>query len=163
MPRQSILTEQERAVLLTPPETRDELIRHYSFSEKDLTVIRQRRGDGNRIGFATLLCYMRYPGVSLGQDEHPHSALLEFVAAQLGISTEKWHDYGLRLQTRREHLLELQAVFGFMLFGTEHYHLSVGFLEDLAWQTDKGIVLAEALIQHLRSQSILLPANRPSI
>ena len=66
--------------------------------------------------------------------------------------------YGQRDQTRREHLAELQSLFGFQAFGVRHYRAAVQGLDDLARQTDKGVVLATALIQSLRSQSILLPS-----
>ena len=39
-----------------------------------------------------------------------------------------------------------------------HYRPAVDGLDDLAWQTDKGIVLAGALVGNLRRQSILLPS-----
>ena len=63
MPRRSILSAQERDGLLTLPDTQEELIRHYTLSESDLSLIRQHRGRANRLGFAVQLCYMRYPGV----------------------------------------------------------------------------------------------------
>ncbi|EFH4491856.1 DUF4158 domain-containing protein, partial [Escherichia coli] len=44
--------------LLALPDTKDELIRHYTFSESDLSIIRQRRGPANRLGFAVQLCYL---------------------------------------------------------------------------------------------------------
>ena len=71
---------------------------------------------------------------------------------------ECWGEYGRRDQTRREHLAELQSAFGFQAFGVKHYRSAVQGLDDLARQTDKGVVLATALIQSLRSQSILLPS-----
>ena len=40
------------------------------------------------------------------------------------------------------------------------YQRAVKSLEELAWQTNKGVVLANALIQSLRSRSILLPSMR---
>jgi hypothetical protein len=43
MPRRSILSAAERESLLALPDTQDELIRHYTFSEPDLSLIRQRR------------------------------------------------------------------------------------------------------------------------
>lgn len=46
MPRRSILSAAERESLLALPDTKDELIRHYTFSESDLSIIRQRRGTG---------------------------------------------------------------------------------------------------------------------
>ena len=36
MPRRSILSAAERESLLALPDTKDELIRHYTFSETDL-------------------------------------------------------------------------------------------------------------------------------
>ena len=44
MPRRSILSAAERESLLALPDTKDDLIRHYTFSESDLSIIRQRRG-----------------------------------------------------------------------------------------------------------------------
>lgn len=38
MPRRSILSAAERESLLALPDTKDELIRHYTFSESDGTV-----------------------------------------------------------------------------------------------------------------------------
>ncbi|ROD29242.1 DUF4158 domain-containing protein [Escherichia coli] len=71
MPRRSILSATERESLLALPDAKDELIRHYTFNETDLSVIRQRRGAANRLGFAVQLCYLRFPGTFLGVDEPP--------------------------------------------------------------------------------------------
>jgi len=158
MPRRPILSAAEREGLLAPPDDQSELIRHYTFSESDLSVIRRHRGAANRLGFAVQLCYMRHPGVVLGPRERPFAPLLRLVAAQLKTSPEGWAEYGQRDQTRREHLVELQTVFGFRPFAMNDRRPAVHGLDDLAWQTDKGIVLAAALIGGLRRQSILLPA-----
>jgi hypothetical protein len=42
--------------------------------------------------------------------------LLETIAAQLKVPVESWSEYGLRAETRREHALELQALFGSKAF-----------------------------------------------
>ena len=63
MPRRSILSASERENLLALPDSRDDLIRRYTFSESDLSIVRQRRGAANRLGFAVQLCYLRYPGI----------------------------------------------------------------------------------------------------
>ena len=76
MPRRSILSATERESLLTLPDAKDELIRHYTFNETDLSVIRQRRGAANRLGFAVQLCYLRFPGIFLGVDDPPFLPLL---------------------------------------------------------------------------------------
>jgi hypothetical protein len=49
MPRRSILSAAERESLLALPDNRDDLIRRYTLSESDLSVIRQRRGPANRL------------------------------------------------------------------------------------------------------------------
>jgi TnpA family transposase len=157
MPRRSILSVAERESLLAMPETPGELIRLFTFSDADLAVIRQRRGAANRLGFAVHLCYMRYPGVILPVDAEPHEALLDLVSAQVNTAVHRWSEYGQRAETRREHLLELQSVFGFRLFTTPQHQHSVEALAELADQTDKGIVLASALVEQLRANRILLP------
>jgi len=47
------------------PDNYADLIRYYTLSESDLSIIRQRRGATNRLGFA-VLCYLRFPGTFLG-------------------------------------------------------------------------------------------------
>ncbi len=159
MPRRSILSATERDSLLALPDAKDELIRQYTFNETDLSIIRQRRGPANRLGFAIQRCYLRFPGVILGVDELPFPPLLRMVAAQLKVPVESWDEYGQREQTRREHLVELQAVFGFKPFTMSHYRQAVHTLTELALQTDKGIVLASTLVENLRRQTITR-ANR---
>lgn len=82
----------------------------------DISVIKQRRGDANRIGFAIQLCYMRYPGIILGPNEYPDSDLLNFTSQQLSIAPTSWNEYSFREKTRREHILELQQLFGYTSF-----------------------------------------------
>jgi hypothetical protein len=158
MPRRSILSAVERESLFALPESKDELIRLYSLNANDLSIIRQRRGIENRLGFAVHLCYMRFPGRILGASEKPPTLLLHFVAEQIKASVENWGKYGQRAETRREHLLDLQAIFGFQAFTTKHYRSSVDSLDELAWQTDKGILLANAFVGKLRQKNVLLPS-----
>ncbi len=82
MPRRRLLTPTERASLLTFPTTDDALIRHDPFTEPDLSVIRQRRGNPNRLGFAVQLCYLRSPGFALPPDAEPPAPLLATVGQQ---------------------------------------------------------------------------------
>src|ERR1035441_9432903 len=49
------------------PETG--MVRHYTLSSEDLALIDRRRGDANRLGFALMLCYLRFPGRILGPPE----------------------------------------------------------------------------------------------
>src|SRR5262245_58257931 len=158
MPRRRLLTPAERAGLLAFPTTDDELLRHYTFSEPDLSVIGQRRGDHNRLGFAVQLCYLRYPGGALPPDAEPPASLLSIVGRQLRIAPEVWPQYAQRPETRREHLAELQAWLKLTPFSVADYRCLVHQLAELAQQTDRGIALAEVLVERLRQQRIILPA-----
>lgn len=157
MPRRSILSAVERESLLALPDTKDDLIRYYTFSDTDLSIIRQHRGTTNRLSFAVQLCYMRFPGILLGVDQPPFPLLLRHVADQLRVPAESWNNYGQREQTRREHLVELQTWLGMTMFSATDYRRLVHQLTELAQQTDRGIVLAEALVEQLRQQHIILP------
>jgi TnpA family transposase len=158
MPRRSILSAAEREGLLAFPDTEEELIRHYTFSEPDMSTIRQRRGNHNRLGFAVQLCYLRYPGFGLPTDAEPPMPLLSIVGRQLHIDPNIWQQYAQRSETRREHLAELQSWLGLTPFSISDYRRVVHHLTDVAQQTDRGIILAETLVEMLRQQCIILPA-----
>ncbi len=48
--------------------------------------------------------------------------------------------------------------FGFQMFSLPYYRAAVPWLAEVAPQTDKGVVLVQVLMGHLRRQGILLPA-----
>ena len=55
MPRRSVLTVTQLETLLAFPATELEMARYYTFDDRDLAIIRQRRGAQNRLGFAIQL------------------------------------------------------------------------------------------------------------
>lgn len=157
MPRRSILSASERDHLLALPDAQDDLIRRYTFSEPDLALIRQRRGDANRLGFAVQLCLLRYPGQVLSVDVAVPFPLLQWIGRQLRIDPVCWPQYAAREETRREHLLELRAYLGLTPFGLTHFRQTVYALTELALQTDKGVVLVGHALDTLRQQHIIMP------
>ena len=157
MSRRSILSAADRISLLALPDTEDELIRHYTFSEADLSLIRQRRGDANRLGVAVQLCLLRFPGQGLLPDATVPPLLLQWIGWQLRIDPACWPQYAEREETRREHLLELRAYLSMEPFRLAHYRQAVHATTELAMQTDKGIVLATSVFDMLRHRYIILP------
>ena len=135
-----------------------ELIRYYTLSETDLSIIRQHRGAANRFGFAVQLSCMRYPEIAISSDQPLSEIFLEYLADQLDVSPEIWSEYGRRPETRREYLLELQSLFGFELFSMKRYDEMIDELHRVAEQTDKGIIIASTLVENLRLKNILMPA-----
>ena len=82
MPRRELLTAAQREALRAFPDEEENLLRYYVLSVRDLAAVRQHRGDHNRLGFAVQLCYLRYPGRVLAENETAPAALLGMVAAQ---------------------------------------------------------------------------------
>ena len=156
MPRRSILTPGERVSLLALPDTEDEFILHYTFNEPDLSLIRQRRGDANRLGVAVQLCLLRFPGQGLLPDATVPVSLLQWIGGQLRIDPACWPQYAEREETRREHLLELRTYLDMESFGLAHYRQGVYAMTELALQTDKGVVLTSCILDSLRHHRIIL-------
>lgn len=82
MPRRPILSAAERKGLLALPDTEHALIQHYTLNEQDLALVRQRRGDANRLGFAVQRYLMRFPGIALGPDMTVPAPLIQWIARQ---------------------------------------------------------------------------------
>ncbi len=82
-----LLSPQARAALFDPPMEVRAIVRHYTFSIEDVSLIRQRRRNANRLGFAVHLAYLRFPGRVLGPNEIPPAHLLAFAAEWLDRKT----------------------------------------------------------------------------
>lgn len=150
MPRRSILSAIEGTSLLALPESRDDLIRYYTFNESDLSLIRQHQGDTNRLGFAVQLCLLRYPGYALASDMMVAEPVIQWVARQIQAEASSWPKYGERDETRREHFQELRTYLGLSPFGQSGFRFLVHGLTDPAMQTDKGLLLVEHAVEVLR-------------
>lgn len=157
MPRRELLTPAQRFQLFAFPDDESELIRMATLSKEDLAFVRQHRGDHNRLGVAVLMIYLRYPGRVLGPGEKPHAPILGIVATQLRVAPAVWDVYASRDETRREHLQELLARSGLAQFDRHRYRELAAFLLPIAMQTAQGIVLAQAAVDELRRQRVLLP------
>ena len=62
MPRQEILSPAQHTQLLMLPADTRQIADRYTFTQADLDLIAQCRGDQNCMGFAIQLCFLRYPG-----------------------------------------------------------------------------------------------------
>ncbi|MBV8220467.1 MAG: Tn3 family transposase, partial [Solirubrobacterales bacterium] len=135
-----------------------EIADRYTFSPADLDLIIKRRGEPNRLGFAIQLGFLRHPGRAWTPEESVPAPMLRFIAGQVGIAPDRMAEYAARDETRREHLAELLAEFGWRTFGlVEHREMSAWLLT-LARGTDRGHALVKALLEELRQRRILAPA-----
>lgn len=135
-----------------------DIVRYYTFNTDDLKVINSRRRVHNRLGMAVQLCYLRFPGRVWELGEKVPNSILSYVASQLSVKPKFFKKYAVRDTTRREHLAELQKVLGYDSMSISHYKRLSKWLMKLAFNTDKGIALVEALIEEMRRTKIIIPA-----
>jgi hypothetical protein len=106
MPRQELLSPAQCARLLALPTDPRQIAERYTFTPADLDLIAKCRGGPNRLGFAVQLGLLRYPGRAWTPPESVPLPLLQFIAAQVGVSPGRLTEYGTRDETRREHLAQ---------------------------------------------------------
>jgi Domain of unknown function (DUF4158) len=158
MKKHEILSPQARAALFDPPNDPPAIIRHYTLSPDDLALIRRRRRDANRLGFAVHLAYQRFPGRALRIDEIPPGDVLSFIAGQLSIEPGIFNEYARREETRWEHLGEIQSHLRVRPFSRGNYRSVAKIATTEVIGTDRGDVIVAAMIDALRTRGILLPA-----
>lgn len=160
MTTRSLLSTTQRLQFISIPSdiSPRDIARYYTFNSEDLKIINSRRRVHNRLGFAVQLCYLRFPGRVWEIGEEVPKAVLYYIALQLEVKPKVIKAYALRDTTRREHLAEIQKLFGFSSFRISHYKQLSKWLLPLALGTDKGIALVEALVSEMRRCKIIIPA-----
>jgi len=158
MKKHEILSPQSRAALFDPPTEPAAIVRHYTFSDEDLALIRRRRREANRLGFAVHLAYLRFPGRALGAEEIPPPDMLAFIASQIECEPTAFAAYAHRNETRWEHLGELQTYLDVRPFRREDSRAVTHVAIEQATGSDRGDAIVSAMIEHLRERRILLPA-----
>lgn len=150
MPRRRTLTDAQIEALLALPTAEPDLIRYYTLSPADLTVIARRRRPHNRLGFAIQLCALRFPGRLLRPGEVVPHEVLVFVADQLDLHPDALTDYAVRSQTRYDQLETLYSVYGFRTFTQPDQREMAKWLLPVALATTSGVTLADLLLEELR-------------
>lgn len=157
MTRKTLLSPAQRARFFVLPSEGHDLIRHYTLSPDDMALINRRRRPQNRLGFAVQLCLMRYPGRALGPAEVPPASIVAYIAEQLGLDHNLMTDYARREKTRREHMTELQGVFGYRTVTVADYRMLAASLMPTAMQTDNVELLVPELVEMFPQRRILIP------
>lgn len=157
MPRRKVLSEEDLIALLALPTSEADLTRQWTLGDDDIALIKQRRGDENRLGFAIQLCAYRYPGRLLRPGEVINHDTIAFVGDQLGIEVEALAAYAARPQTRRDQLGDLREAYGFQTFTPEVRREITAWLLPVALATADGLRVATIFLDELRRRRVLLP------
>jgi len=158
MPRRTILTDRQRAMLLNLPIDQPTLLRYYTLADDDIEHIRRRRRPENQLGFALQLSALRYPGRLLQPGETIPKEVLAYIGAQLGLTGDALLNYGVRRQTRYQHSVQLQALYDFCPFEGAARTEIFDWLTDSAEHTISNEDLARQFVEECRQRQIILPA-----
>jgi TnpA family transposase len=158
MARRGLLNDADRNRLFGVPDDDASLIRFYSVSDDDRDFILSKRGARNQLGMAVQLSLLRYPGFGLRLEDEVPTALIQFLAQQIGAPWPVFQDYARRGTTRREHFGEAAEHLGLRTCTAADRRDLLAYATNEAMSTDKGSTIIIALLQHLRDHRIIVPA-----
>jgi hypothetical protein len=102
MARRRLLSDEQLAPFWAWASNERAIVRQYTLSRADLDLIAKKRTASNQLGFAVLMCGMRFPGRVLDVTETPPAAVLAFIADQVGVPPAQFVTYRQRPTNRRK-------------------------------------------------------------
>jgi TnpA family transposase len=157
-PPPPLLTQAQREQFTRFPLLDERIFsRYYLLSEDDLLLIRERRRDFNKLGYAVQLTVLRHLGRSLRPGEAPPGEVLASLAEQLRVDPACYEQYAAREPTRYEHFTDLCQRFGYVELSRRLNHEMRDWLVPLAVVTDQPFPLMSALMDELRRRKVLMP------
>jgi len=161
MPVRFLTLEQQQRYGRYPEEpTALQLDRYFHLDDADRQLVRARRGDHNRLGFAVQLSTVRFLGTFLANPLEVPSNVIDYLAQQLQVvDTRDLSAYLERAATRWEHADMIRRHYGYQDFSTQPEHWRfVRWLYVRAWVgTEAPSVLFDIATAQLLGQKILLP------
>ncbi|HEY0933173.1 MAG TPA: DUF4158 domain-containing protein, partial [Trebonia sp.] len=157
MARRQLLTDEERQELFGVPNEPDDLARLFTLSRADLSLVAERRGPANQIGFAVQLALLRHPGITLANLEQPPEPLVLRLARQLEIPAAAFARYASRPQTMTDHARHLARMLQLRVPIAADLPAMIEAAAQAAWSTDRGHPVVVAVIATLRTAGVILP------
>jgi TnpA family transposase len=137
----------------------DQLARFFYLDDADQAIIRAKRGDHNRLGFALLLTTARFLGTFLENPLDVPDAVLQTLARQLQVSTTDDLPLYLESKQRWEHAEEIRSLYGFRDWTEPIIGFRLGrWLYTLCWTgTTQPITLFDRATTWLLANKVILP------
>jgi TnpA family transposase len=128
------------------------------FDDADLELIGKRRGEHSRLGFGLQLATVRATGTFLPDPTDVPTAVLDYVAEQLGVADASViKRYTERRTTRFEHQTEIAEAYGYAAFSVVADELATWIADRALPSGDGPTVLFDEAVAWLRARQVLLP------
>jgi len=135
----------------------ESLDRFFTLSDADLAQARRRHGDENRLGWALQLCGLRMLGFCPDDVTTAPPAAVRFVARQLEVDPDVLDGYGLRAQTRTDHVSQVKAHLGFRSATAGDLRQVGDWLAAEALVQDRPVVLFRLACERLHELRLVRP------
>lgn len=154
-----LLTEQQRIEITQIPSNINEyeIVKYYTFSPYDISIINKHRRDYNRLGFAIQLALLRNPGCSLSFITNIPTNVLNYIAGQIQVNPKEFDLYAKRENTKLEHLQEIKKIYEFRNYNEKDHQSLIQILLPYAMENDNVIALVKLAIQIIRKNKIIIP------
>lgn len=158
MPRR-FLRPEDHETLNNFPSTVEEgdLITHFLLTPADLEQVKMNRTDTQRMGFAVLLCGLRYLGFFPNDMDTAPDNMVWYLAEQLECDPESLLNYAQRLRTRQAHQNIIMAYLGFHWFGEDEKATLFQWLSQRALENDRPSTLLQQASEWLYKEHIVRP------
>jgi TnpA family transposase len=142
------------------PSTIDEndLIAHFLLTPDDLTLVRSNRTATQRLGFALLLCSLRYLGFFPQNLLTAPDNVIHYVAEQINCDVEAIMSYGERSDTRQEHQRAIMTYLGFRWFKSSEEKTLFDWLSQRALENDRPSTLLQQASEWLYKNQVVRPS-----
>ncbi|MGG5173242.1 Tn3 family transposase [Pseudarthrobacter sp. J1738] len=139
--------------------SQDDLERFFYLDDTDQELIRRRRGQHSRLGFALQIGTARFLGALLADPLDVPWSVVDYVAAQLGIADPSVvKRYTERVETANTHAREIRAVYGYRDLDAPLTEALTAFVFSRSWTHGEGLtMLFGHAVAWLRREKILLP------
>lgn len=137
-----------------------QLARYFHLDDLALQLVKQRRGDHNRLGFAIQLGTVRFLGTFLSNAIDVPVNVVNYLASQLNIiDTNCLSHYLHRVNTQWEHTQIIKESYGYRDFNSQPQHWQlIRWLYERAWvSAESPRVLFDITTAKLLENKILLP------
>jgi Domain of unknown function (DUF4158) len=134
-----------------------DLIPFFTLTDDDRKLIARLHHNPNRLGFALQLCTLRYLGFVPNNLQGAPAPVIKFLARQLDLPPAVIDSYGVRTQTRTNHLIEIESHLGFHKTSAVEKKQIEHWLRERALEHDRPLLLLQLLCERLHEQKIIRP------